>query len=114
MKSKIVQAVVILMVLCLAVVTSSLLCNRAFATGPASCPAGQTALAQLWGTSQYCALSSCRVEYQHADRLACIKGHCYSVEKYEARPVLPSPPSPAGGWQGQVTCPSWTNTATWY
>lgn len=86
----------------------------AHATGPASCPAGQTALAQLWGTSQYCATNTCHVEYQHADRMACIKGHCYVSEKYEARPVLPSPPSPAGAWQNQPACPVWTNTATWY
>lgn len=97
------------------VLASGLTCAApALATGPAVCPAGKTALAQLFGTSTYCALTICRTEYQHVDHVFCIKGHCGVDAKYEARPVLPSPPSPAGGWQNQAPCPAWANTNTWY
>lgn len=93
----------------------------ALATGPSSCPAGQTALAQEYGTSKYCALTICVPEYRHADAQRCVLNQtvppttsCWSVH-YEARPRFPQPPSPAGSWGNQPTCPMYLNSAGhWY
>lgn len=91
------------------------------AAGPSNCPAGQTALAQYWGTSQYCALNICVAEFKHADAQVCtttigFPPHttCY-MSKFEARPRFPQPPSPNGSWGNQPLCPSaLNNAATWY
>lgn len=95
--------------------------DDARAAGPANCPAGQTALAQKYGTSQYCALNVCVAEFQHADLVTCnppdvqhpFYWGCIST-KYEARPRFPQPPSPSGAWGLCAPCPSGLNTATWY
>ncbi len=93
----------------------------ALATGPANCPAGQTALAQKYGTSSYCAMNICVAEYKHIDNLVCTEpslqyplGQCVST-KYEARPRFPQPPSPVGAWGNQPACPAGLNSAgAWY
>lgn len=94
----------------------------AYATGPSNCPAGQTALAQKYGTSQYCATNICVAEYKHLDTQECsppdmfhpLPWGCVAV-KYEARPRFPQPPSPSGAWGNQPACPAALNTAaSWY
>lgn len=93
----------------------------ALAAGPSNCPAGQTALAQLWGTSKYCAMNICVAEYKQAYTQVCQTGlgfpptgGCYFA-KFEARPRFPQPPSPTGAWGNQTPCPSELNVASvWY
>jgi hypothetical protein len=98
----------------------------ASATGPSNCPTGQTALAQKYGTSSYCAMNICVAEYKHIDAQICSPcsgvvdcaqhpgGVCFTV-KYEARPRFPQPPSPTGAWGNQSACPSPLNTpGSWY